>query len=127
MNHYIPKGYPQIMPYFIVDGADQFIDFLENVFDAKEIEKHVDDNEQIMHAAYKVGEGVIELGNSSEKFPARTNTIHIYVSNIDACYEKAVKLGAATIYEPEDMPYGERSAGIADPFDNQWFIATYQG
>ena len=32
---------------------------------------------------------------------------------------------ALQLYEPAEMPYGERSAGVKDPAGNQWYIATF--
>ncbi len=36
-----------------------------------------------------------------------------------------MRAGATSISAPENKPYGERGAGVRDPFGNSWFIATY--
>ena len=36
-----------------------------------------------------------------------------------------VKRPAPVAQPPADQPYGDRSAGVIDPFGNQWFIATH--
>jgi uncharacterized glyoxalase superfamily protein PhnB len=38
-----------------------------------------------------------------------------------------MEAGATSLYEPAQMPYGERSAGVMDPVGNHWYIATYTG
>jgi uncharacterized glyoxalase superfamily protein PhnB len=40
-------------------------------------------------------------------------------------YAQALRAGATTIEAPSDKPYGDRSAGVKDPFGNSWFIATH--
>lgn len=49
---------------------------------------------------------------------------YLYVPDVDATYHRALQAGAISISEPADQPYGDRLAGVADPFGNQWYIAT---
>lgn len=125
MSKFVPKNYPQVIPYFIVDDAQRLIEFIKTVLEAEQIEKHLNEKGQVEHAAYKIGDGLVELSDASERFPARTNTIHLYVPDTDGAYKKALAAGAVSLYQPEDMPYGERSAGVEDPFGNYWFFATW--
>ena len=53
--------------------------------------------------------------------PAR---FYVYVEHVDAVFWKAIEAGATSTNEPADQPYGERMAGVKDPFGNQWFIAA---
>ena len=39
-------------------------------------------------------------------------------------YQRAVAAGAESVREPEDQFYGDRIAGIEDPFGYNWYIAT---
>ena len=52
---------------------------------------------------------------------------HYYVPDCDATYKRALEAGAASITEPVDQPYGERSATVRDTAGNFWYIATYHG
>jgi len=38
-----------------------------------------------------------------------------------------LQAGATSLHEPYNAPYGDRAAGVKDPFGNSWFIATYLG
>jgi PhnB protein len=49
---------------------------------------------------------------------------YVYVNNADATYERAIKAGAKSLFAPADQPYGDRNAGVEDPFGNQWYIAA---
>lgn len=53
------------------------------------------------------------------------SSIYLYVPNIDATYRQALEAGAISLMEPADQFYGDRSAGVRDPFGNHWFIATH--
>lgn len=48
----------------------------------------------------------------------------MFVDNVDAVYERAVAAGASSLREPTDQFYGNREAGVVDPWGNVWWIAT---
>src|SRR5690606_21937014 len=111
--------------YLIAKGADKLIDFLKQVFDAEELERHCRPDGSIQHAACRIGDSIIEIGGgSNEEFPPMQNALHIYVKNTDDVYKQALAAGAKSLYEPQDHDYGERSCGIEDPSGNHWYIAT---
>lgn len=122
-----PHGYHTVTPYFTVQDASKLITFLVEVFDAEELNRAKNEDGSITHAEVRIGNTIVEMSNSSERFPPRTNTLHIFVADIDDCYQRAIAAGANSLYEPADMPYGERSAGVEDAFGNHWYIATYTG
>ena len=51
--------------------------------------------------------------------------LHVYVPNVDAVYQKALKAGATSLSEPADQFYGDRSGGVKDPAGNTWHIGTH--
>jgi uncharacterized glyoxalase superfamily protein PhnB len=60
-------GYNSASPYFIVDGAQKFIDLMKQVFDAKELREYRTPDGSIMHAEIKIDDSVIMLGSSTLK------------------------------------------------------------
>ncbi len=52
-------------------------------------------------------------------------TVVGYVEDADKTHERALEAGATSIREPEDQFYGDRSAGVIDPFGNRWWIHTH--
>jgi len=48
------------------------------------------------------------------------------VNDADATYKSALQAGATSLREPADQFYGDRSAGVADPVGNHWWIATHK-
>ena len=121
----IPSGFHSITPYLIVPEASRLIEFIRKAFSAEEkLRVHVPGSEKIMHAELKVGDSMIELADASPEHPAMPYSIHLYVPNTDATYERALFAGGKSRRAPEDTSYGDRSAAVNDPFGNAWFIAT---
>jgi uncharacterized glyoxalase superfamily protein PhnB len=115
-----------VSPYLIVKGAAKQIDFLKQVFGAEQIARHEDPEGKIMHAELKIGDSIVELADSSEKWGVLNSALHVYVPDVDAAYKRALDGGATSAYPVMDMFYGERSGGVKDPFGNTWYIATFK-
>jgi PhnB protein len=123
----IPDGYHSVTPYLTVRNAPKVIEFLKAAFGAKlshEAIKRPDGS--IMHVQVLIGDSRIMIAEESEMARATTSTLYLYVAEVDAVYRTAVKAGGATIMEPMDMFYGDRSGGVKDPSGNSWFIATHK-
>ena len=56
-----PQNYNSVSPYFIVDGAQQFIDLMKVIFDAKELRRYERPNGTIMHAEIQIDDSVTKL------------------------------------------------------------------
>jgi len=122
------EGFHSLTPYIIVRGAAQFIEFMKEVFGAEEkLRVPAQDGSRIMHAELKLGDSMIELSDGNEQYPPRPATIHVYVPDTDSVFRRALDAGATSLHAVEEMPYGERSGGVRDPFGNHWYIATNRG
>jgi PhnB protein len=51
--------------------------------------------------------------------------IFMYVEDVDAAYKRALDAGATSAMEPADMFWGDRFAGVLDPFGHHWSFATH--
>ena len=80
-----------------------------------------------MHTAFHVEGCIIEAGRASAEWKAMPAAIHLYVSDVDAAYARALKAGGVSLHEVRDMEYDERSGTVRDPCGNHWYIATYTG
>ena len=123
---HVPKGFRSLTPYLLVSGADAFIGFLRQVFDAEEVFRTGAPDGTIRHAEVRVGDSMLELADGIAGWPARPAAIHVYVPDADATYARAVAAGCRTLVAPMDMPYGDREADVTDPFGNNWYIGTRQ-
>jgi lactoylglutathione lyase len=77
--------------------------------------------------ALRIGESEIGLGGIAKEpvhgrrqRPATGHRIElcVYVDDVDAAFEQARAGGFETVADPADMPWGERTAWIADPDGN---------
>ena len=64
---------------------------------------------------------------STWKGPPMPASLHLYVEDVDALYERALQAGATSLMGPADQEYGERSAAFLDPGGNHWYPATAVG
>jgi PhnB protein len=119
----IPEGYPQLMPYLIIENADAFFEFTKNVFGAEERYKAMRTETLIMHGEIGIGSAVIMFADATEQFKKQTAGMFLYVDDCDSVYQKALDNGATTATEPANQSYG-RSAGVTDPFGNTWWLTT---
>jgi uncharacterized glyoxalase superfamily protein PhnB len=122
----IPAGYHTVTPYLVVRDADKTIKFLEDAFGAElafDPLKRPDGG--ILHAELKIGDSRVMLSEGSEQNPARPAMLYVYVPNVDAVYQLAVKAGGKSLKEPADQFFGDRTAGVKDPSGNHWEIGTH--
>src|SRR5512146_2163280 len=122
--NYIREGFHTITPYLIVQGAAEFSDFLKAAFGAKERLRVPLPDGSLMHAEADIGGYVIEFADASQQFPPRPCELHLYVSDADATYARAVAAGATSIFAPVNQDYGDREAYVRDRFGKHWYIAT---
>ena len=113
-----PPGYAAVTSGFRATGAERMLGFLKRAFGAVHVSGGME------HAEIRIGQTVIELSEAHGKWGPTRGAFHLFVQDCDAVYAAALHAGATSLYEPEDKPYGERSAGITDPWENQWYIGT---
>ena len=83
------------------------------------------DDGSIMHAEVEIGDSLVMIGGASGEFSPTTAMLHLYVSDVDAWYKRAVEAGAESLRKPTDQHYGDRSAGLKDGWGNGWWLATH--
>ena len=122
----IPDGFHTVTPYLIVDGAQKVIDFMQQALSAKhDHEPTLRPDGKIMHATLKIGDSMVMISDASEHAKAMPVMLYLYVPNVDAAYQLALKAGATSIMEPADQFYGDRSGGVKDTAGNSWFFGTH--
>jgi len=119
----IAENLHTVTVYFHPIGAQRFIDFVTDAFDGKELMRHAE-GEMIMHAKVQIGDSVIELGEARHPSQPLPTAIYLYVNDVDAMYEQALRAGGTSMLAPTDQDYGDRNAWVKDPFDNVWYIAA---
>lgn len=121
----IPDGYHTITPYFVTKNSREFIEFLKKAFNAESVSISESPDARVMHAEIRIGDSMMMLSEASESYPAVNGLIYLYVKDTDALYRQALEAGAESLMEPADQFYGDRNAGVKDPFGNTWWIGTH--
>ena len=122
----IPDGFHTVTPYMVVEGASKLLEFLKRAFEAKELQRMAQPDGSIMHAEVKIGDSVVMMGEARGENKPMPCSIYLYVNDADAVYKRALQAGAASTMEPADQFWGDRTAGIKDPYGNKWMIGTHK-
>lgn len=120
---YIPNGYHAVTPYLIASDGEKLIDFLKEVFLAKELVRQTTGGGGT-HVELLVGDSRIMVGIGGDVATPLSGMYLVYVPEVDAAHARAVAAGAVSIEEPGDQPYGDRRAGVKDAFGNMWYMSS---
>lgn len=123
-SSYKPENYNSVSPYLIVENATETIEFLKCVFAALEIRRFSDPQGKIVHAEVRIDDTVLMIADCSENWPAIPANVHVYVSDVDETYRRAISSGASSIQEPVRKDDDDKRGGIRDAGGTTWWIAT---
>ena len=120
MTKPIPEGWHSVTPRLVVSDPAKLVEFLKQTFQAS------GDFRTDIPSIIRIGDSLVMVSSVGPRasMPA---FLYVYVDDIDASYERALKAGAVSLEEPQDLPYGDRRGMVEDPFGNVWQIATYKG
>jgi uncharacterized glyoxalase superfamily protein PhnB len=135
MAHPIPAGQSTITPHLVVKGAADAIEFYKRAFAAEELFRMPmpcpDGQVKIGHADLKIGDSRLYL---AEEFPEYGShapggsspvSIHLYVTDADATFARAVEAGATVTMPLADMFWGDRFGKLVDPFGHHWSVSEH--
>jgi PhnB protein len=129
----IPDGYPRVIPYLHVSGADAAIEFYKSVLGAEERMRMPGPEGKVSHAELEIGDALVMLADEFPDMDVRGPksiggtpvTLHVYVDDVDATFEAALAAGSNSVRQVENQFYGDRSGQFEDPFGHRWSIATH--
>ncbi|BAL22502.1 VOC family protein [Azoarcus sp. KH32C] len=129
----IPEGMHTITPHLICAGAADAIDFYKKAFGAVEVGRLPGPQGKILHAMVRIGDSMLMLVDEFPEWNAlgakalkgSPVTIHLYVDNADAFFERAISAGAKVTMPLDDAFWGDRYGKLEDPFGHQWSVATH--
>jgi len=119
-----PEELRTVTVYFHPIGAPGLIEFMKNAFGAEEIGRHQSEEGYVLHAKVRIGDSIVEMGEARDPSQPMPTAIYLYVDDVDAMYEQALKAGGTSALPPTDQPYGDRNAWVNDPYGNVWYLAT---
>jgi PhnB protein len=131
----VPEGFHTLTPYLVVKNCAKAIEFYQQAFGATVRSIHyAPDKKSITHADLQVGDSILML---NDEFPggavsplspgggSASCTIHIFVEDVDAIWNRAVGAGAKIKMPLRDQFWGDRYGQLADPFGHNWSLATH--
>jgi PhnB protein len=124
---YKPSGYTSVSPYLIVDGAARTIEFLKETLGAVELRKYPDGSGKLMHAEVRIDDTVVMLADPGPNWPAVAAHVHVYVTDVDGIYRRALKAGAVSVQEPVQKQDEDKRGGVKDAGGTTWWISTRVG
>jgi uncharacterized glyoxalase superfamily protein PhnB len=128
-----PAGYPRISPYLNYEDVGAMMEWLSRAFGLVERHSQRAPDGNVVHAEMTFADGLVMMGCPGPKFrnPKKlgqvTQSLYIYVDDLDAHCSRAREAGAEIIEEPADQPYGDRRYGAADPEGHHWYFASRIG
>ena len=130
----IPQGMHTLTPHLICEGAADAIDYYVEAFGAVEQARLAAPNGLLMHAMLKIGDSSLMLADAMPECGSKGAKalngspvyLHLYVEDVDAVFDRAVKAGGKVIMPPQDMFWGDRYGQIEDPSGHKWSLATHK-
>jgi PhnB protein len=133
MTKAIPDGYHSVTPSLTFKDSQKAIDFYKKAFNAEVLDIFPGlDGKGIMHAAIKIGNSILMMGDenqkcrSAESIGESPTSLFIYVSDADAAFKQAINAGGKVNMPVDDMFWGDRAGSLKDPFGYSWMIATHK-
>lgn len=124
---------PSLFPYLSYRNAAVALEWLAEAFGFTTITDFRDPAGNVVHAEMGFSNGAIMLGTSAtdrtaEDLRARPaeHGIYVYVSDVDAHYQRAKKAGAHIVFPPEDTEWGTRRYRALDPEGYEWSFGNYR-
>jgi PhnB protein len=129
----IPDDMHSITPHIVCKDAPAAIEFYKKAFGAIDAGQMLAPNGKLIHGMIRIGDSAVMLAEETPEWGAVSPltlkgspvTLHLYVDNADAAFERAVAAGATSVMPPADMFWGDRYGVLKDPFGHNWSIAHH--
>jgi len=125
---------PRITPYLLYEDVDAMLDWLAGAFGFRERNRQRRPDGKTVHAEMTLDDdGLILLGwpgptyKNPKHLGQATQSLYVFVPNVDRHFERARQAGALVLEEPKDQPYGDRRYGARDPEGHVWYFAQPVG
>jgi uncharacterized glyoxalase superfamily protein PhnB len=128
----VPEDFHTITPQLAVKGVAGAIEWYTRALGANELLRNTaPDGTSIMHAELLLGDSrffVVDEFPGSMRSPLTIGdtsvTLHLYVADVDALFERAVTAGATVVMPVTDQFWGDRYGILRDPFGHRWSMAS---
>ena len=120
------------IPYLMIRGAGDAIEFYKKAFGAEEIMRFSGPNGTIGHAEIRIEGAPVFMADEGpgtglqgpQQLGGTPVSVCVYVDDVDAVAKRAEAAGAKVVRPVADQFYGERSVTLQDPFGHIWHFST---
>ncbi len=121
----IPAGHNTVSPYLTVRDAGSLVEFLQKVFNADVVFSMKKPDGSVGHAEVRIGDSIVMIGEARDPWQPMPAMIHVYLTDADAAYQRALDAGAESVMPMMNQFYGDRSGGVKDKHGNMWWVSTH--
>lgn len=129
----IPEGMRTITPHLVCAGASDAIAWYTKVFGARELARLPGPDGKLMHALIMIGDSPVMLVDEMPEWgvlgpltlKGSPVTIHQYVEDADAVFQRAIDNGAKSLMAMSDTFWGDRYGVLQDPYGHKWSVGTH--
>lgn len=135
MTQPVPEGFNTVSAYVIVKDVEAALAFYEKAFGACTGDvMRMPGGQGVLHAEMALGNSMIMFSpenpqwgaTSAETLGGSPISLHVYVEDCDALWERAIAAGCTEVAPLMDAFWGDRFGKLQDPFGIQWSIATHK-
>ncbi|HVN76300.1 MAG TPA: VOC family protein [Thermoanaerobaculaceae bacterium] len=126
-----PEDTPRIAAYLYYEDVDAALRWLSQAFGLRESMRMAGPDGKVAHAEMRLADGLVMMGRPGPQYRnpkhvgSVTQSLHVYVDDVDAHFARAKAAGAKIIAPPEDQFYGDRRYAAEDPEGHHWYFAQH--
>ena len=132
MRNETSQDLPAVLPYLHYQDVAGALDFLAKAFGFTVHLSMPGSDGAIVHAEVVLGRAIVMLGPESPETGARspkqlggvTQSLYVYVDDVDAHHRQAKAAGVSITKEPVDMFWGDRVYSARDCEGHHWTFAS---
>jgi len=120
----LPDEHNTVNGFIVVRGADKFIAFLCDVFEASENKKvrTPDRDGLLIHAEVRIGNATIMTADAKDDWPIITALTQVYVNDAQSVLDRVLMHGGRVVTRVSPFWNGLHIARFADPWNNLWWL-----
>lgn len=121
-----PALSPKLAPYLVCKDAKGLIRFIEQGIGGTAGFGLTDEHGNVAHQEMRIADAVVMLAEAPERGGSFPAMLHLYVTDADAAYARAIAQGAESVRAPTDASDGRRG-GVRDRWGNEWWFTRPTG
>ncbi|WP_378786013.1 VOC family protein [Nonomuraea fastidiosa] len=119
----VPACANTVNPFIITDDAATVIDFIVDVFGAKDVPeaRTLDTDGLILHSELRLGDSLLMVADRKPGWPFTPAFTRVYADDVEATLARAQARGARIVTRPTGF-FGETLSRFQDPSGNLWWV-----